>query len=508
MSRSPYLVAEGLTKSFGTLKANDRVDLSVERGTAHAILGENGAGKSTLMNTLYGLLQPDEGRILIDGEPVQVTSPSQALRLGIGMVHQHFMLVEQLTVTENIVLGLEKSHARLDLRKHERRLTELSEQFGFDIDPTETVSRLPVGMQQRVEILRALYREANVLILDEPTSVLTVGEIDSFFDVLRKLRDMGKAIIFITHKLDEVMAIGDRVTVMREGRVTDERDVAQTSREELARLMVGREILFEVDRPETHTGETLVEVRDLHARNERGLEALQGMDFTLREGEILAFAGVDGNGQAELAEAIAGLRPYHAGSIRLDGTELTGYTVSQRCHDLRIGYVPEDRQRTGLVMEHSVAYNLMLRAYNRPPIARHGVLLDFPEIFRRAEELVERYQIRVSSIHQPVHQLSGGNQQKIVLAREIEADPRLLVVAQPCKGLDIGAIEFVQNTLIEARKRGTGILYISTELEHIFDVADRIAVLFQGRITGTLKPREATSERLGKLMAGIEEDAA
>jgi general nucleoside transport system ATP-binding protein len=503
-----HLTIDKLTKSFGPLKANDGVSIHVSRGSVHAILGENGAGKTTLMNMLYGLLQPDSGRIILNGKDVQIHSPRDALHLGIGMVHQHFMLVGPLTVTENVVLGMGGGARRLDLATHEARLRELSRDYGFDVEPSEIVSQLPIGMQQRVEILKCLYRNADILILDEPTSVLTPGETDSFFRVLRSLTEAGKTIIFITHKLEEVMDLSDRVSVMRAGRVTDELDTAETDTAELARLMVGRDVMFDLERPQGTAGPVLFEATDVRATGERGNEALRGVTFDLRQGEILGIAGVDGNGQAELAEAIAGLRDYSGGSLKLDGVELSRHSVRDRIHKLRIGYVPEDRQRTGLVLDQSIASNLMLRAFDRPPFARHGVLLDFNAIRDNARQLFERYQVRARSIDQPVRRLSGGNQQKIILARELEAGPRLLVVAQPCKGLDVGAIEFVQNALIEQRNSGVGIIYISTELEHILAVCDRIAVMFRGRITGIIEPHEATSERLGMLMAGITENAA
>jgi general nucleoside transport system ATP-binding protein len=460
------------------------------------------------MNMLYGLLEPDSGRILLNGQEVRIDSPRRALELGIGMVHQHFMLVGPLTVAENVILGMKGGGARLDLAAHEKRLRELSDTFGFDVDPGEIISRLPIGMQQRVEILKCLYRNADLIILDEPTSVLTPGETRSFFKVLERLRQAGKTIIFITHKLEEVMSLSDQVTVMRAGQVTDELATRDTNAAELARLMVGREIMFDLERPEGQAGPVLLEVENLRAYSDRGNEALDGISFTVNRGEILGFAGVDGNGQAELAEAIAGLRPYHAGSMKLEGEELSAHEVADRTHRLRIGYVPEDRHRTGLVLDYSVASNMMLRSYDRSPFVRGGILLDFPKIRDNAARLVDLYRIRTSSIDQHARRLSGGNQQKIILAREIEAKPKLLVVAQPCKGLDVGAIEFVQNTLIEQRNNGVGVIYISTELEHILAVCDRIAVLFKGRIIGCLTPREATSERIGKLMAGVAEKAA
>jgi ABC-type uncharacterized transport system ATPase subunit len=503
-----HLVVENLCKSFGALRANNNVTIHVRRGSVHAILGENGAGKTTLMNMLYGLLQPDSGRILLDGREVRIDSPRRALDLGIGMVHQHFMLVGPLTVTENVVLGMEGQGARLDLGAHEARLRELSDSFGFEVEPSEITSRLPIGMQQRVEILKCLYRSADLIILDEPTSVLTPVETESFFRMLRRLKEAGKTIIFITHKLEEVMNLSDRVTVMRAGAVTDELATKDTNANELARLMVGREVIFDLERREAQAGRVLLQVENLTALGERGNRALDGVSFDLREGEILGIAGVDGNGQAELAEAITGLRAYDGGSIRLDGNELAPFSIAERNQKLRIGYVPEDRHRTGLVLDQSVASNMMLRSYNRPPFVKHSGILDFTAIRENARRLVERYGVRTSSVEQPVRRLSGGNQQKIILAREIEADPKLLVVAQPCKGLDVGAIEFVQNTLIEQRNKGVGIIYISTELEHILAICDRIAVMFCGRITGILQPHQATSDRIGRLMAGVTEAAA
>ena len=503
-----HLAVDRISKSFGALKANDEVSIHVGRGSVHAILGENGAGKTTLMNMLYGLLQPDSGRIVLNGKEVRIHSPRDALDLGIGMVHQHFMLVGPLTVTENVVLGMGSGASRLDLATHEARLRELSRAYGFDVEPSEVVSQLPIGMQPRVEILKCLYRNADLLILDEPTSVLTPGETESFFRVLKTLTEAGKTIIFITHKLEEVMTLADRVTVMRAGRVTDELATGETDTAELARLMVGREIIFELERPEGTAGRVLFEARNVCATGDRGNQALRNVTFDLREGEILGIAGVDGNGQAELAETIAGLRDYSGGSLKLDGVELAHHSVRDRIHVLRVGYVPEDRHRTGLVLDQSIASNLVLRAFDRVPFARRGILLDFNAIRDNARRLVKRYQVRASSIDQPVRRLSGGNQQKIILARELEAGPRLLVAAQPCKGLDVGATEFVQNALIEQRNSGVGIIYISTELEHILGVCDRIAVMFRGQITGILEPHEATSERLGKLMAGITQEAA
>ena len=496
-----HIVVEGITKIFGDLRANDGVGIAVRRGSIHAILGENGAGKSTLMNILYGLYQPDAGRIHINDQQVHIGNPAEALALGIGMVHQHFMLVGTLTVTENIVLGIKGRGLGLGLAEHGRKLARLSDDFGFEIDPDELVWKLPMGMQQRVEILKALYHNAELLILDEPTSVLTPSETGPFFDMLGRLKAAEKTILFITHKLEEVMAISDRVTVMRGGKVTADVATDETNPKELARLMVGRDVVFDIERGTGTKGDTVLEVKHLRARSDRGLDALDDVSFAIAGGEILGIAGVDGNGQQELAEVIAGLRPLEGGEILVAGADITDASVARRRHHHGMGYVPEDRHRVGLVLADSVAANTMLRDFNRAPFSKAG-WFDFSAIRRHAETLVERFDFRLQGIDQMAGLLSGGNQQKLILARELAGEPRVLVVAQPTKGLDVGAIEFVQKALLAQRARGAAILYISTELEHLLAVADRVAVIFEGRIVGVLEPAEATSERLGLLMAG------
>jgi len=502
-----HIVIDGISKSFGEFKALDNIDIKIAKGAIHAILGENGAGKTTLMNILYGLYQPDEGRILLDGKELRLASPADAIAHGIGMIHQHFMLVNSLTVTENIVLGLSGGLSTVNFRTHESRIRELSTKIGFDIDPTAQIWTLPMGMRQRVEILKALYRKAEVLILDEPTSVLAPSEIGSFLESLRALRAANHTILLITHKLEEVMQVADRVTVMRHGKVTDEIDAKDTTPRQLARRMVGRDVIMNLKRVKTTPGKVILTARDLVATNDRGVKALDNLSFELHEGEVLGVTGVDGNGQRELSEVIAGLRPLDSGALEVSGRDITRLGVKQRKNEAGIGFVPEDRQTTGLVLDYPVATNLVLRDYDRPPASHRGIL-DFAYMAKNAIELVKRYDVRLRSPQQLARFLSGGNQQKVILAREIEARPRILVIMQACKGLDIGAIEFVQNTIFDLKKAGVGVLYISTELEHVMDISDRIAVMCRGVITGILAPEEATGERLGELMAGVKGEAA
>jgi simple sugar transport system ATP-binding protein len=420
------------------------------------------------------------------------------------MIHQHFMLVKSLTVTENIILGLKGQKATLHLRAHEQRVRELSDSFGFEIDPQEPLWKLPMGMQQRVEILKALYRDAELLILDEPTSVLAPHEVDAFLKGLTRLRDAGHTIIFITHKLEEVMQAADQVTVLRQGRVTAEVAVADTTVNALARLMVGRDVTLEFVRNDGQAGAVALEVEEICATNNRGIRALEQVSFALRSGEILGIAGVDGNGQAELAEVITGMRPLEAGFIRVYGKDISRTGIRERKQKYEIGFIPEDRQSVGLVLDYPATDNLALRDFNRAPFSRAG-FMNAGFLQNHAREIVQKYDVRLQSIHQPVQFLSGGNQQKLILGRELEADPKILIAMQPTKGLDVGAIEFVQKMILRQRDSGKAVLYISTELEHLLAVSDRIAVMFRGQISGMLQPGEATAEKLGLLMSGVQQ---
>jgi len=503
---TPALSLRGISKLFGTFRALDSVDMEIERGTVHAILGENGAGKTTLMNVLFGLYQPDEGEVALNGKVTIIPSPRLAMDMGIGMIHQHFMLVETLTVAENIALGLPGQGLTLDLDTIASRLKSLSEEYGFDIDPHQEVWKLPFGMRQRVEILKVLFRDAEIIIFDEPTSVLAPNEISSFLDGLRRLRDAGKTVIFITHKLDEVEAVVDNVTIMQHGRVSAEVKVAESNAQEMARLMVGREVIHDqMDRGDSPPGDIIFKAEGLHARNQRGVEALKGVSIEIRAGEVLGVAGVDGNGQAELANVIAGLLAPEAGRVFIDGQDVTISSAHARRHKHHLSYVPEDRHHTGLVLDFTIAQNAMMRDFNVPPFSKNG-MVNMSYVRKKARDWVKRYDVRMRSIDQTVRFLSGGNQQKLIFAREVECDPRVLVVMQPCKGLDVGAIEAVQRTVMAERAAGKAVLYISTELEHIMTVADRIAVMCAGEITGVLTPDEVTDERIGTLMGGLSEE--
>jgi simple sugar transport system ATP-binding protein len=497
----PVLELRGITKRFPGVVANDGVAFDLRRGEVHALLGENGAGKSTLMNVVYGLYHPDEGEIHINGEPVRIHSPKDAIERGIGMVHQHFMLIPVMTVAENIVLANEPTHAGvlLDYATARKRVIELSQQFNFAIDPDARVENISVGQQQRVEILKALYRHADILILDEPTAVLTPQEAQELFEILRSLTDGGLSIIFISHKLNEVLEIADRITVLRRGKKVDTVPRAGATEEALARMMVGREVLLRIEKKPATPGDAALSVEDLHALDDRGLEVVRGVSFAVRGGEIVGLAGVDGNGQSELIEAITGLRRPSAGRVLIGGRNVTGASAATVL-DLGLGHIPEDRQRRGLVLEFSLAENLALHDFDKSPYSRFGWL--FPQrIFRWAQALLKQFDVRGGTPETPASALSGGNQQKVVLAREIARDPRVLIAAQPTRGLDVGAIEFVHSRLIEARDGGEAVLLVSLELDEVLSLSDRILVIYEGMIVAEYGP-DVTEEELGIAMTG------
>lgn len=492
-----YLRLEGITKSFGNFVANENINLTVNRGKIHALLGENGAGKTTLMNILCGLYQPDAGKIYLENKPVQISSPAMAIQQGIGMIHQHFMLVSQLTVTENIILGT-KLDLRLNLLERSQEIERLAKSFNLDVNPLAKVGDLPVGIQQRVEILKALYRQANLLILDEPTAVLTPPEVKNLAIILRQLADSDRTIIFISHKLEEVMNLCDTVTVLQRGKVVANLNIKETNSPELARLMVGREVLFQLDKSPYTSGNMVLEVQGLQVRDERDLPVVKDVSFQLHSGEILGIAGVDGNGQRELADAIylryadanANLRQISAGTINCK-------TATKKS----IAYIPEDRQKMGLVMGFSIAKNLILKAFKFLPFCRYW-FLKYNIINNHANEAIKNFDIRAETPAIKVSQLSGGNQQKVVLARELSGNPDLIIAMQPTRGLDVGATEYVQQKLLAERERGAAILYISTELEEVMAMSDRIAIMYEGKFVDILDAATATVEQVGYLMTG------
>lgn len=502
------LETQHIVKQFPKVLANDDISIKLQEGEILCLLGENGAGKSTLMNVLYGLYQPTSGRILLDGRDVQFSSPRDAIDRGLGMVHQHFMLLDPFTVTENIILGAEPGRGpTIDYGAARRQVKELSDRYGLRIDPDAKIENLSVGLQQRVEILKALYRRARILILDEPTAVLTPQEVDEFFTVIRGLRESGVSIIIITHKLEEVRAISNRVYILRRGRVEGERETGNVTTAELANLMVGRSVVLTVERtPHEVQPEPVFEIEGLHVLDDRRIPAVQDLSLTVRPGEVVGIAGVDGNGQPELAEAIMGLRPVESGIIRHLGEDVAGVSTRDRIHR-SISYVPADRHRYGLVLPFTVAENIALGYHDRSPNAYRGQL-DYEGMNGNAADLIKRFDIRTSGPEAAAMQLSGGNQQKVILAREFSRKPTFLLVNQPTRGLDVGAIEYIHSEILAMRDKDVGILLISLELEEIFGLADRILVLYGGRIVRELLTEETNEKEVGLYMMGGKERSA
>jgi len=501
---TPILELRGITKRFPGVLANDRVSLSLEPGEIHALLGENGAGKSTLMNILYGLYQPDEGEVLVRGQPIHVSSPNDAIVAGIGMVHQHFMLVPVLTVTENVMLGEEVLQAGvfLDRKAAAARIRQISEQYGLAVDPEAYIKDLAVGIQQRVEIIKLLFRNADILILDEPTAVLTPQEVTELFKIVRSLVDKGKSIIFITHKLKEVMAIADRITVLRLGAVVGGTRPAETTENKLAAMMVGREVALEVQKAVAKPGDVVLRIENLEVLDERSSLAVDNVSLEVRAGEVLGVAGVQGNGQTELVEAVTGLRPVLAGHIHVGQFETTRASPRE-VTELGVAHVPEDRQRDGLVLPYPIRDNMVLSTYYLAPFAR-GVVLQDEAIDAAAAQRVQQFDVRTPSIETPAGSLSGGNQQKVIVAREFSRPSKLLVASQPTRGLDVGSIEYIHARIVEKRNNGLAVLLVSSELDEILALSDRIAVMYRGGIVAIVDAEIATKEYLGLLMAGVD----
>jgi len=492
-----------IRKEFPGVIANDDITVQLKKGEIHALLGENGAGKSTLMNILFGLYEQDRGSIKVDGKEVEVSNPNVATDLGIGMVHQHFMLVDTFSVTENIILGSEPSDfGVIDIKKAEKEVQELSDTYGLRVDPTAKIRDISVGMQQRVEILKTLYRGANVLIFDEPTAVLTPQEINELMEIMRALIREGKSIILITHKLKEIMQVCDRCTVIRRGKGVGTVNVSETNVNELASLMVGREVVFKTDKTPAEPKETVLEIKDLVVKDSRKFDIVKGLDLNVRAGEIVGIAGVDGNGQSELIEAITGLRDVDKGEILLTGQDITHFNPRQ-VTESGVGHIPQDRHRHGLVLQYTVAENIVLQTYYHKPYSKNAIL-NFKEIDKKARELIDEYDVRTPGPQTLAGSLSGGNQQKVIIGREIDRSPDLLIAAQPTRGLDVGAIEFIHRRLIEERDKGRAVILMSFELDEILNVSDRIAVMFDGQIIDIVKPEETTEQELGLLMAGSE----
>jgi len=498
----PILTMENITKRFPSVLANDNVSFDLFPGEIHALVGENGAGKSTLMNILFGILTPDNGVIKYKGGQVTIDSPNSAIKMGIGMVHQHFKLVPPLNVAENIVLGSEpKAGLKFDRVKAYKEVAALAKQYGLNIDPKAKVADISVGMQQRVEILKTLYRGAQVIILDEPTAVLTPQETKEMFLIMKSLVSQNKSIIFITHKLNEVMETANRATVMKRGKNAGTVKISETSTAQLAEMMVGRQVLLDIKRGSANPGESVLKVVSVCANDDRKLKAVNGVSFNVRKGEILGIAGVEGNGQNELVEVLTGLRKPLSGHVYLNGKEITGKTA-RKIKDEKVGYIPEDRHKRGLELDFSISENLILGIHNKSPFAK-GIMIDYEKVDEYADTLIKKYDIRTPSGEVKAKSLSGGNQQKAVLARELETDPTLIIASQPTRGLDIGAIEFVHNQIIKQRDSGKAVLLISAELSEIMSLSDRIAVMYEGKVVAIIDSKDATEEKLGLLMAGV-----
>ncbi|MDS8658695.1 ABC transporter ATP-binding protein [Streptococcus pneumoniae] len=501
MAHENVIEMRDITKVFGGFVANDKINLHLRKGEIHALLGENGAGKSTLMNMLAGLLEPTSGEIAVNGQVVNLDSPSKAASLGIGMVHQHFMLVEAFTVAENIILGSELTkNGVLDIAGASKEIKALSERYGLAVDPSAKVADISVGAQQRVEILKTLYRGADILIFDEPTAVLTPSEIDELMAIMKNLVKEGKSIILITHKLDEIRAVSDRVTVIRRGKSIETVEIAGATNADLAEMMVGRSVSFKTEKQASKPKEVVLSIKDLVVNENRGVPAVKNLSLDVRAGEIVGIAGIDGNGQSELIQAITGLRKVESGSIELKGDSIVGLHPRQ-ITELSVGHVPEDRHRDGLILEMMISENIALQTYYKEPHSKNGIL-NYSNITSYAKKLMEEFDVRAASELVPAAALSGGNQQKAIIAREIDRDPDLLIVSQPTRGLDVGAIEYIYKRLIEERDNGKAVLVVSFELDEILNVSDRIAVIHDGKIQGIVSPETTNKQELGVLMAG------
>ena len=503
MAHENVIEMREITKIFGEFVANDKINLELRKGEIHALLGENGAGKSTLMNMLAGLLEPTSGEIVVNGKSEKLDSPSKSASLGIGMVHQHFMLVEAFTVAENIILGSEVTNKGvLDLKKANADILELSERYGLAVDPTAKVADISVGAQQRVEILKTLYRGADILIFDEPTAVLTPAEILELMDIMKTLVKEGKSIILITHKLDEIRAVADRVTVIRRGKSIQTVSIEGATNKDLAEMMVGRSVSFVTEKEEAQPKEVVLQISDLVVNENRGVPAVKELSLDVRAGEIVGIAGIDGNGQSELIQAITGLRKVKSGSIKIKGQEVVGLS-SRKITEMNVSHVPEDRHRDGLVLEMMLSENIALQTYYKEPLSKNGVL-NYNQINSYARKLMEEFDVRAANEIVPASALSGGNQQKAIIAREVDRNPDLLIVSQPTRGLDVGAIEYIHKRLIGERDKGKAVLVVSFELDEILNLSDRIAVIHDGKIQGIVKPSETNKQELGVLMAGGE----